>query len=247
MALSDGDLAVYRHTGHLTVPGLLDARTTQALVDDIQSWGEVFLNALPPAQRVWYVDGGVTARTVLRKLDNPHHHREAVRALARLPALVETVESIIGPGVAVHFSQVFFKPPEGGGPKPAHQDNFYFGPNDEEGLVTAWIAFDDATLENGCLYFGEGSHRGPVYPHHTPADEPFNLHLPAEILARQPMTPAPVRRGGVSFHHGNTFHQSAPNLSAHWRRAIALHYVNAHTVFAHPALPYDESLRLRVS
>jgi ectoine hydroxylase-related dioxygenase (phytanoyl-CoA dioxygenase family) len=247
MRPSEGDLAIYRHTGHLTVPRLFDTRTIQALIDDIHAWGEAFLAELPPAQRAWYVDGGVKARTVLRKLDNPHHHRAAVRELARTPALVEHVESIIGRGVSVYFSQVFFKPPEGGGPKPAHQDNFYFGPNDEEGVVTAWIALDDAALDNGCLYFGEGSNNGPVYPHEAPADEPYNLQLPAALLARQPMTPAPVRRGGVSFHHGNTFHQSAPNHSARWRRACALHYVNAHTFFERPALPYDESLKLRIS
>ena len=247
MHLNDGDLAIYRHTGHLTVRGLFGAHTTAALIDDIQHWGEDFLAELPAAQRGWYVDGGVKARAVLRKLDNPHHHREAVRELARAPALVQLVESLIGPGVSVYFSQIFFKPPEGGGPKPAHQDNFYFGPSDIEGVVTAWIALDDATLENGCLFFGEGSNRGPVYAHEAPANEPFNLQLPAAILQRQPMTPAPVLRGGVSFHHGNTFHQSAPNLSPHWRRACALHYVNALTRFEHPALPYDEALKLRIS
>jgi phytanoyl-CoA hydroxylase len=247
MPLSEADLAHYRHVGHLTLPALFSTEQTAVVVDDIQAWGEQFLADLPPSQRAWYVDGGVTARTVLRKLDNPHHHREAVRELARAPALVAAVEALIGPGISVCFSQIFFKAPEGGGPKPAHQDNFYFGPNDPEGVVTAWIALDDATLENGCLYFGEGSNLGPVYAHEAPANEPYNLQLPAELLARQPMVPAPVLRGGVSFHHGNTFHQSGPNLSLQWRRACALHYVNQHTWFEHPALPYDPQLRLRIS
>jgi phytanoyl-CoA hydroxylase len=245
--LTDADIAHYRHVGHLTVPGVFEANEVDAVIADIHAWGEVFLSELPAAQRAWYVDAGVKARDVLRKLDNPHHHREAVRRLARAPALVAMVESLIGPAVSVCFSQIFFKAPEGGGPKPAHQDNFYFGPNDLEGLVTAWIALDDATLENGCLYFGEGTNRGPVVAHEAPADEPFNLQLPVCLLARQPMTPAPVLRGGVSFHHGNTFHQSGPNLSKHWRRACALHYVNAPTRFEHPALPYDEGLMLRIS
>ena len=61
------------------------------------------------------------------------------------------------------------------------------------------------------------------------------------------MTPAPVLRGGVSFHHGNTFHQSGPNFSTRWRRACALHFVNARTFFEHPALPYDDSLKLRIT
>jgi ectoine hydroxylase-related dioxygenase (phytanoyl-CoA dioxygenase family) len=247
MKLPESDKARYRHVGHLTVPGVFDRRQMAAVIEDIQSWGEEFLAELPTGQRAWYLDGGVTAGAVLRKLDNPHHHRESVRELARTPALVGLVEQLIGAGVSVYFSQIFFKPPEGGGPKPAHQDNFYFGPNDPEGVVTAWIALDDATLENGCLYFGEGTNLGPVYAHVAPPGEPFNLQLPPEILARQPMAPAPVPCGGVSFHHGNTFHQSASNLSARWRRACALHYVNAGTFFENPALPYDDSLILRVS
>ena len=61
------------------------------------------------------------------------------------------------------------------------------------------------------------------------------------------MTPAPVPRGGVSFHHGSTIHQSGPNLSTRWRRACALHYVNHDTFFEHPALPYDHALKLKIT
>ncbi len=61
------------------------------------------------------------------------------------------------------------------------------------------------------------------------------------------MSPAPVRKGGVSFHHGNTFHASGPNHSTMWRRACALHFVANDNEFANPALPYDHSLKFRVS
>jgi phytanoyl-CoA hydroxylase len=241
------ELAFYRHQGHLTVNGVFSADEMDSVVRDIEEWGETFLGELPEGQRAWYLDRGVKARTVLRKLDNPHAHRDAVRALARDRRLVGHVESVLGAGVSVYFSQIFFKPPEGGGPKPAHQDNFYFGPSDSDGIVTAWIALDDATLENGCLYFGDGTNLGPVYSHFAPEGEPFNLQIPASVLDKQPMVPAPVRKGGVSFHHGNTFHQSGPNHSARWRRACALHYVRHDVEFATPALPYDTALKLKVS
>ena len=245
--LSDIERAFYRHQGHLTVNRVFSADEMDTVVRDIEAWGESFLADLPPDQRAWYIDAGVKSRAVLRKLDNPHAHRDAVQALARDPRLVGLVEGFVGPGVSVYFSQIFFKPPEGGGPKPAHQDNFYFGPTDPEGVVTAWIALDDATLDNGCLYFGDGTNLGPVYPHHAPPGEPYNLQLAADTLAKQPMQPAPVRKGGVSFHHGNTFHQSGPNHSPHWRRACALHFVRNDVEFATPALPYDHSLKFRVS
>jgi ectoine hydroxylase-related dioxygenase (phytanoyl-CoA dioxygenase family) len=247
MPLDPQDLASYRRLGHLTVNGVFRADEVDALARDIEAWGETFLRELPADKRAWYVDGGVRARTVLRKLDNPHVHRPAVQRLARDARLVALVEGIVGPGVSVYFSQVFFKAPDGGGPKPAHQDNFYFGPTDREGVVTAWIALDDATPQNGCLHFGEGTHLGPVHAHVAPPGEPFNLQLPPELMNRQLMTPAPVDKGGVSLHHGNTVHQSGTNRSSLWRRACALHYVRSDVEFATPALAYDPALKLRVS
>ena len=131
---------------------------------------------------------------------------------------------LYGADLRVFFSQVFLKPPEAGGPKPVHQDNFYFGPADRDRVLTVWIAIDEATTENGCLFFVDGSHREAVLPHVAPPDEPFNLQLPAETAARFEMTAAPVSRGGVSFHHGNTLHQSSANGSRNPRRAVAIHF-----------------------
>ena len=71
MTLSDADLARYRHVGHLTVPGVFERQRTDAVVEDILAWGEQFLADLPPAQRAWYVDGGVKARSVLRIIFSP--------------------------------------------------------------------------------------------------------------------------------------------------------------------------------
>jgi ectoine hydroxylase-related dioxygenase (phytanoyl-CoA dioxygenase family) len=247
MRLSDDEIAAYRRAGHLTVPGVFTRAEMEAVIEDVHRWGEEFLRDLPPERRYWYVDGGVAGQTVLRKLDNPHVRRASVAQLARSPRLTGLVESLIGPGVSVYFSHIFFKPPGGGGPKTVHQDNYYFGPRDREALVTAWIALDDATVENGCLYFGEGTQRGPVYDHVAPPDKPFELHVPLEIAARHAMTAAPVPCGGVSFHHGTVFHQSGPNHSARWRRACALHYVLNENRFVTPALPYDESLVVRIT
>ena len=229
------DLAFYRHQGHLTVNGVFGAAETDALIADIEAWGESFLADA----------AGRAARLVRRRRRAGAHGAAQARQPARAPAggaeaardprLVALVEQILGRGVSVYFSQIFFKAPEGGGPKPAHQDNFYFGPTDIEGVVTAWIALDDATLENGCLYFGDGTNHGPGLRARRSAGRALQ---PAAARRRcstkQPMAPAPVRKGGVSFHHGNTFHQSGPNHSTRWRRACALHYVRNGVEFATP-------------
>ncbi|GAB5377106.1 MAG: hypothetical protein AcusKO_35680 [Acuticoccus sp.] len=239
-------LAAYRADGHVTVPGVFTDRRMDAAIDDALAWSEAALAALPPEKRAWYAETTATA-TVLRKLDNPHMERPFYAEVARDPALVGLVESLIGRGVTVYFSQIFFKPPHGGGPKPAHQDNFYFGASDPDGLVTAWVALEDADEENGCLRYGHASHKGPILPHTAPQDRPFDLQLSEEQVAGLDMRPAPVPKGGVSFHHGGTVHRSADNQSDRWRRACAFHYVRNDVVFETPALPYDHSMKLVIT
>jgi phytanoyl-CoA hydroxylase len=247
MTLSDVQLQEYRQDGHVTCPGIFSTDLMDDMISESAKWTNEFIADLSPEQRGWYVDAEVDGQPLLRKLDDPIHYREELRKLAQDPKLVAAVEQLIGKGVAVPFSQVFFKPPEIGGPKPAHQDNFYFGCNDDDGMVTAWIALDEATVENGCMFFGNGTNNGEIFHHTAPEGEPFNLQISDETLGSLDMTPGPVPKGGVSFHHGNTVHQSSENRSKNWRRAVAIHYVNNKTIFETPALTYDMSKRVQIT
>jgi phytanoyl-CoA hydroxylase len=240
--------AAYARDGYVVMPDVFTADRMDAAIADAQAWTRDFVASLPAEKRAWYLDSGAAEANALRKLDNPHHHRPFFRELASDPALVALVEDLAGaPGVGVYFSQIFFKPPRGGGPKPAHQDNYYFGPSDHDGVVTAWIALEDADEENGCLRYGIGTHKGPILPHKAPPDRPFDLQLAEADLAALDMRPTPVPKGGVAFHHGGTVHRSADNQSDRWRRACAFHYVRNDVTFANPALPFDHDIVLRVS
>src|SRR5690606_24351888 len=108
-------------------------------------------------------------------------------------------------------------------------------------------ALDEATVENGCLYYGDGSNHREVLEHFAPAGEPFNLQVPDEIMQQFKMTPAPVPSGGIAFHHGNTLHQSSNNTSPRPRRAVAFHYLRNDASLTKPALPYDMNIVVKVS
>lgn len=247
MTLSAAQMQTFADLGHLTTTGIFDDDDMDRITAEAMAWADETLGNISAMDEHWYLDTGATGRH-LRKLDDPVHFRPAFRELAGTPALVEAVEQLIGGrGLTVYFSQIFFKPPEGGGPKPIHQDNFYFGPSDPDGMVTAWIAMDDATIENGCLYFGEGSHKQGIIEHVAPLDEPFNLQLSEEDTAKAVMTATPVPRGGVSFHHGITLHGSGDNLSTSWRRAVAFHYVRNGVTFVTPAWTFDPEMAERIS
>ena len=83
--------------------------------------------------------------------------------------------------------------------------------------------------------------------HTAPEDAPFNLQVLADVAKKYPMTPAPVPRGGVSIHHGNTLHQSSANRSAHPRRAVTFHFLRNDAELVEPALKYDPSHSVKVS
>ncbi|MBT3536705.1 MAG: phytanoyl-CoA dioxygenase family protein [Rhodospirillaceae bacterium] len=240
--LTQDQLRTYGEVGHLTVGSVFSDRDMQAVTDDAEAWARQELAKLAPSDRAWYVETAIKEQDVLRKLDNPIYLRPAFRALAANKTLLAMVEQLIGPDPTAFFSQLFFKAPGGGGPKPVHQDNFYFGPNDNESMVTVGIALDDAEVSNGCLYYADGSNQGPVLPHTAPEGQPFNLLIVDDIARDYEMTPAPVPRGGISFHHGNTLHQSADNHSDRPRRACAIHYGNGRTELLHSTLTYDPAV-----
>ncbi|MGI9470333.1 MAG: phytanoyl-CoA dioxygenase family protein [Rubripirellula sp.] len=243
--LSHDQIDKFRRTGHLTVPDVFDDATIRAVLADLSNWSQQFLETLPENRRTWYLEGD-EQRSQLRKLDHPVFNRPAFAELARDPQLIDRVQQLIGEGVHVFFSQVFMKPPEVGGPKPIHQDNFYFGPDDHNATLTVWIALDDATIQNGCLRYGD-RHLDHVIPHFAPEGEPFNLQIDGVAAEDYSMSPAPVSSGGVSFHHGNSLHQSSANTSDQPRRAVAFHYLRNDARLIHPALDYDPKLCVPVT
>ncbi|MBA63854.1 MAG: hypothetical protein CMJ76_15985 [Planctomycetaceae bacterium] len=241
--LYESQLAEYQHKGHLTINGFYSPQTVTLIIDEINNWADQTRAELGENDQRWYLEQNVPAGVSLfRKLDNPIYNRAILRQLIVTPKLLSIAEQLIGKGLTVFFSQVFMKPARYGGPKPVHQDNYYFGPEDEDRVLTVWMAIDNATLENGCLYYGDGSHHTGVHQHIAPPDEPFNLMVPAEIAAQYPMTPAPVSAGGISLHHGSTFHQSSENRSEFPRRALAMHFIPQDMPLVNPALEYDLSV-----
>lgn len=157
-----------------------------------------------------------------RKLNELAQHDEIFCRHAEMPQLLGMVGQLIGDPVRLFGDQAFLKPPREGSAKPPHQDNAHFGIDPPDWGVTAWAPLDDATVENGCVQYIPGSHRlGNVL--HEWVEGTTHL-VPRGVGSRQPVH-APVRAGGVIFHHLLTLHMSAPNTSSSWRRAYACHYI----------------------
>ena len=165
------------------------------------------------------------------------------QAFATRDKLLELVRGLIGPKVQVFRDQMLLKPP-GGQAKPPHQDQSYFVVQPEDALVTAWIALDEATLDNGCMGYIPGSHRHGIFEvgfdpekpvHHVPDTK--GVDLPAMVYC-----PVPV--GSVIFHHGCTLHASHDNRTNTWRRALIIHFATAAARSEKESLNEQISLRI---
>ena len=147
--------------------------------------------------------------------------------IARTPAILDAVETILGPNLLVWSVELFIKEPGDGKAVSWHQDLTYWGMGETDEELTAWVALSDVTVEAGCMRFIPGSHMGRIVPH-SDTLEPENLLSRGQEIAGVDETRAvhgPLAPGEMSFHHGRTFHASGPNRSTDRRIGCAIRYV----------------------
>jgi phytanoyl-CoA hydroxylase len=158
----------------------------------------------------------------------PHKISAEMREALAHPSITEVLTGVIGPNVKCMQSMLFIK--ASGKPGQAwHQDEFFI-PTRDRSLAGAWIAMDDATVENGCLWVIPGSHRhGVIWPQHQHNDRRFDCTGEAEFpYTNDDAVPVEVRRGSVVFFNGYLLHRSLPNRAAGgYRRALVNHYMSA--------------------
>src|ERR1051326_7477288 len=85
----------------------------------------------------------------IRKVDGLVENDAVFGALARDPRLIGILSELLGPDIKLFRNSLMMKPAHHGSAKPYHQDSAYWTIDPPE-LCSAWIALDDATLENGC-------------------------------------------------------------------------------------------------
>lgn len=180
---------------------------------------------------------------VFRKIQGAVFHVSEVLEVFTAPKMIRCMEDIIGGKIYLHSSKVMFKPANGGAAKPWHQDAAYWR-NYEPNQVTVWLALDDATEENGCIWAIPGSHRLGLIPHVA-----RELQVEESRIDMAKAVAVPVKPGGLLIFHSLVLHMSKKNLSAKNRCAIICDYdcspnpcIDVRikpSAFTHPALRPD--------
>jgi ectoine hydroxylase-related dioxygenase (phytanoyl-CoA dioxygenase family) len=163
----------------------------------------------------------------------PHKASSLMLSYMRHPRVAEALTAVIGPNVKAMQSMLFIK--ASGKPGQAWHQDEYFIPTRDRSLTAAWIALDDATTENGCLWVIPGSHRpGVLYPQRSHGDfERFDCAGEAYDFPyfEAEEVPVEVKAGSVVLFNGYLLHRSLPNRApSGFRRALVNHYMSAESL-----------------
>uniref|UniRef100_A0A0B7BI84 Fe2OG dioxygenase domain-containing protein n=1 Tax=Arion vulgaris TaxID=1028688 RepID=A0A0B7BI84_9EUPU len=127
-------------------------------------------------------------------------------------------------------SMYIFKQPKIGGVVMPHQDSTFLNTTPKK-LVGFWIPLEDASKDNGCLWFIPGSHKNGV------DNDRYMIRCPQEGSSSDGITftnspikyddshfvAAEMSAGSLALIHGEVVHKSEPNHSLRSRHAYTFH------------------------
>jgi ectoine hydroxylase-related dioxygenase (phytanoyl-CoA dioxygenase family) len=220
----------YRRDGYLICRDLVDAATVRQLRDETV--------AIASGQRGTIQ--GVTPRAAaddsalcdVLAIHFPHKISPLMRQMLAYPAITAVLQQIVGPDVKSMQSMLFVK--NAGKPGQAwHQDETFI-PTHDASLCGVWIALDDATVDNGCLWVQPGSHQQRHLWPSRPCTDPRFDGAPESTGWDSPRwqaeggVAAEVTAGTVVFFNGYTLHRSLDNRrTSGFRRALVIHCMSA--------------------
>ena len=121
-------------------------------------------------------------------------------------------------GTRILQDNVLWKPP-GAKAIGFHQDSSYADYLVPAEMLTCWLSLHETTADAGPVEYVRGSHHWPKSPpersqFHAPEDWLAPARNAAPAGTELEVVPVVVKAGGGAFHHGLTWHGSAPNTSA---------------------------------
>ena len=161
---------------------------------------------------------------VFDQLINLWQTNSRVRKLMMNPELGKVASLLSGAnGIRIWHDQTLFKRPWAN-PTALHLDVPYWSFSAPD-AISIWVALDDATHNNGCLYFLPGTHKKTGYHDIGITRNMKAIFTLYPELASVEAVAAPMRAGSASFHNGLCIHGAGPNMTPRPRRAMTCAYM----------------------
>jgi len=221
----------FEQNGYLVIDCVFSEDEIGPVSDEIDRLIEGKSTYVPERDLVWEPNANPPR---LRNAFRLHLYNSFFLEFAKSPKMTGILGELLGHPLRLYGSQLFAKPARVGTVVPKHQDMPYwpFAPPE---LISAWVALDDTSKENGCVRFLAGSHKLGVLPH-----APSNVKGNSLGLVEHPGVDAlpehaiEAKRGSVVLHHALTVHHSQPNQSDRSRRGLVYVYMSPNVKLVEP-------------
>lgn len=217
-SLSEGQIRFYQDNGFIVIENFLNESeleiwrqcTDEAVAERLGAPIQVHTNQTDP--NTFYAQ---VFTQCLRLADTHDGMRDLIfdPRLGKMGATLADTE-----GVRIWHDQALIKPPHGNHTA-WHLDVPYWS-FDSDKALSMWIALDDATIENGCLWYLPGTHKKATYENVGIGEnlaDIFNVY--PEWKTIEPVA-GPCPAGSIVWHNGLTAHAAGPNMTIRHRRAM---------------------------
>lgn len=244
-ALTDQQTRSYQDRGFLILPEFLSK-------SELSDWREVIDRAVAAHVAGRPVPDELTAdrkyyRNVFTQCVNLWKTDPDVERLVVDQRLGKLAAQISGStGTRLYHDHALIKEPWAN-PTNFHVDNPY-DPYHTDRATMIWVALDDTTIQNGCLYLLPGTHKDS----HFKLGGNLSQASIGDLFQEYPHwadiepVPAEMKAGDAIFISGLVAHAAGPNMTTSRRRAFAILFMPEDAVFngEHSALPDEVVDRL---
>jgi len=228
-SIRENQLNDFRKNGFLTLDNFLNLEYLEKLKKRIELLFEgEFETGIHPDE--WNWRSGRDPDDVTRQICNAWKSDSLIKEVVCNPVIGQIISELMGwKGARLIQDNVLWKPPQGKSLS-YHQDSAYIDWVVPQSMATCWIPLDNTLKENGTLEFAVKSHLWELCPpsdsFHAPEDYKKELNRYLKNNDKKLQTFAvEVPAGGVSFHHGLTWHGSGLNQTNQDRMVIVAHCV----------------------
>ncbi len=224
--LTQAQIDSYRHNGFIVIHDFLTA-------DELEAWRDAVEEAVAglgkwklagqKGNERWQEGDSYYDRVFVQRI-NLWKANEKVRQVMLDPRLGRMAAQLAGvEGIRLYHDQALHKAPWAN-PTAWHLDDPFWSFSSPD-AISIWVALDDSTLENGCLYFMPGTHKRATFKSSGIGENLGDLFNVYPQWKNNPTVAAPMKAGSCSFHNGLVAHAAGANMTPGWRRAMTCLYM----------------------
>jgi phytanoyl-CoA hydroxylase len=220
----------YRENGFVLIENFLDA-------GELEYWREAVEEAvkerngqkMPGKSVVVGEDDGINKeadyfKNVFDQLLNLWQTNAKVRKIMLDERIGKMAAELSGAdGIRIWHDQALIKRPWAN-PTSWHLDTPFWSFSDRRAL-SIWVALDDVTLENGCMFFIPGSYKETTFDSPQIGKNVGEIFNQYTQFKNTKSAPAVMKAGSCTFHNGLTIHGAHANMTPGYRRAMTCAYM----------------------